>query len=42
MADKLSQAGISAEDIDQALNPAGYLGASDAFITAALAAHHAS
>jgi 3-carboxy-cis,cis-muconate cycloisomerase len=41
VADKLSQAGISAEDIDQALDPANYLGASDAFITAALAAHSA-
>ena len=41
VADKLSQAGISAAEIEQALNPAGYLGASDAFIAAALAAHHA-
>jgi len=41
VADRLSQAGISAEEIEQALNPAGYLGASDAFIAAALAAHHA-
>jgi 3-carboxy-cis,cis-muconate cycloisomerase len=41
VADTLSQAGISAAEIDQALNPAGYLGASDAFIAAALAAHHA-
>ncbi len=41
VADKLPQAGISAEDIDQALDPANYLGASDAFITAALAAHSA-
>jgi 3-carboxy-cis,cis-muconate cycloisomerase len=42
VADKLSKAGISAEDIDQALDPANYLGASEPFITAALAAHHAS
>ena len=41
VADKLSQAGISAAEIEQALNPGGYLGASDAFIAAALAAHHA-
>ena len=40
VADKLSQAGISAAEIEQALNPAGYLGATDAFIAAALAAHH--
>ena len=39
VAGQLSQAGISAEDIDQALDPANYLGSSDAFITAALAAH---
>jgi 3-carboxy-cis,cis-muconate cycloisomerase len=41
VADRLSQAGISAAEIEQALNPAGYLGAADAFIAAALAAHHA-
>jgi len=41
VADKLSQAGISAAEIEQALNPAGYLGAADAFVAAALAAHHA-
>jgi 3-carboxy-cis,cis-muconate cycloisomerase len=41
IAGQLGQAGISAAQIDQALDPAGYLGASDAFITAALAAHHA-
>jgi 3-carboxy-cis,cis-muconate cycloisomerase len=40
VADRLSQAGISAAEIEQALNPGGYLGASDAFIAAALAAHH--
>jgi len=42
IADKLTQAGISAAEIERALDPAGYLGASDAFITAALAAHPAS
>jgi 3-carboxy-cis,cis-muconate cycloisomerase len=41
VADRLTQAGISAAEIEQALNPAGYLGASDAFVAAALAAHHA-
>jgi 3-carboxy-cis,cis-muconate cycloisomerase len=41
VADRLSEAGISAAEIEQALNPAGYLGAADAFIAAALAAHHA-
>ena len=40
VADRLTQAGISAAEIEQALNPGGYLGASDAFIAAALAAHH--
>ena len=34
--ERLSAAGITAEQIDSALNPAGYLGATDAFITAAL------
>jgi 3-carboxy-cis,cis-muconate cycloisomerase len=37
--DKLAQAGITQADIDQALDPAGYLGACDEFIRAALAAH---
>src|SRR6202789_3718967 len=41
VADRLTQAGISAAEIEQALNPAGYLGASDAFVAAALAAHYA-
>jgi 3-carboxy-cis,cis-muconate cycloisomerase len=41
VADRLTRAGISAAEIEQALNPAGYLGASDAFVAAALAAHHA-
>jgi 3-carboxy-cis,cis-muconate cycloisomerase len=38
---KLAQAGITQADIDQALDPAGYLGAADDFIRAALAAHRA-
>jgi 3-carboxy-cis,cis-muconate cycloisomerase len=33
------QAGITAEQVDAALDPAGYLGASDEFIDAALAVH---
>ena len=37
--ERLSAAGITAEQIDSALDPAGYLGATDAFITAALEAH---
>jgi 3-carboxy-cis,cis-muconate cycloisomerase len=37
--ERLSSAGITAEQIDSALEPSGYLGASDAFITAALQAH---
>jgi 3-carboxy-cis,cis-muconate cycloisomerase len=41
VADRLTQAGISAAEIEQVLNPAGYLGGADAFIAAALAAHHA-
>ncbi len=41
VADRLTAAGISAAEIEQALNPAGYLGGADAFIAAALAAHHA-
>jgi 3-carboxy-cis,cis-muconate cycloisomerase len=40
VADRLAQAGISAAEIEQALNPGDYLGASDTFIAAALAAHH--
>ena len=40
-AGKIAEAGLSAAEIDRALDPAGYLGASDAFITAALAAHSA-
>ena len=37
--EKLAQAGITQAGIDQALDPAGYLGAADDFITAALEAH---
>ncbi len=37
--DRLAAAGISAEQIESALEPAGYLGAADAFVTAALDAH---
>ncbi|MGH3233077.1 MAG: class-II fumarase/aspartase family protein [Streptosporangiaceae bacterium] len=37
--ERLSAAGITAEQIDSALDPAGYLGATDAFIAAALEAH---
>ena len=37
--ERLSAAGITAEQIDSALEPAGYLGATDAFIAAALEAH---
>jgi 3-carboxy-cis,cis-muconate cycloisomerase len=37
--ERLVSAGITAEQIDSALEPAGYLGATDAFITAALDAH---
>jgi 3-carboxy-cis,cis-muconate cycloisomerase len=41
IADKLAQAGITESQVDEALDPAGYLGASDTFITAALTAHAA-
>jgi 3-carboxy-cis,cis-muconate cycloisomerase len=37
--DRLASAGVTAEQVESALEPAGYLGATDAFITAALAAH---
>jgi 3-carboxy-cis,cis-muconate cycloisomerase len=37
--ERLASAGITAEQIDSALEPAGYLGAADAFVAAALAAH---
>ena len=39
--ERLSSAGITAEQIDSALEPSGYLGAADAFVTAALDAHEA-
>src|SRR5580658_493682 len=39
--DRLASAGITAEQIESALEPAGYLGAADAFVTAALGAHEA-
>lgn len=38
-AGRLAAAGITAEQMEQALDPAGYLGAAGAFVTAALAAH---
>jgi 3-carboxy-cis,cis-muconate cycloisomerase len=38
---RLASAGITAEQIEAALEPAGYLGAADAFVTAALTAHTA-
>ncbi len=37
--ERLSSAGVTPEQIDAALEPSGYLGASEAFITAALEAH---
>ena len=37
--ERLTAAGVTPEQIDSALEPAGYLGATDAFITAALEAH---
>ncbi|HEY2261587.1 MAG TPA: lyase family protein [Streptosporangiaceae bacterium] len=37
--ERLTAAGITTEQIDSALDPAGYLGSADAFITAALGAH---
>jgi len=39
--ERLSSAGITAEQIDSALEPSGYLGVADAFVTAALDAHQA-
>jgi hypothetical protein len=39
--ERLTAVGITPEQIDSALEPAGYLGATDAFITAALDAHQA-
>ena len=37
--DRLARAGIGQDQIEAALDPAGYLGASDDFIAAALRAH---
>jgi hypothetical protein len=37
--ERLSAAGITPEQIEAALEPSGYLGATDAFITAALDTH---
>jgi 3-carboxy-cis,cis-muconate cycloisomerase len=37
--ERLTSAGITAEQIDSALEPSGYLGAAGAFVTAALDAH---
>ena len=39
--DKLAAAGVTHAQVEQALDPSGYLGASQAFITAALDAHAA-
>jgi 3-carboxy-cis,cis-muconate cycloisomerase len=39
LAGRLTSAGITPEQIESALEPAGYLGAADAFVTAAVAAH---
>jgi hypothetical protein len=38
---RLASAGITPEQIESALEPAGYLGAADAFVAAALQAHEA-
>jgi len=38
---RLASAGITPEQIESALEPVGYLGAADAFVTAALQAHDA-
>jgi len=38
---ELDDTGVTAAEIEQALEPSAYLGASDTFITAALNAHHA-
>jgi 3-carboxy-cis,cis-muconate cycloisomerase len=40
--DKLAQAGITPAQVERALDPAGYLGASQEFITGALTAHTAA
>ncbi len=39
--DRLSRAGIGSAQLEEALDPAGYLGAADDFIDAALSAHQA-
>src|SRR5579875_2228923 len=39
LAGRLAAAGITEEQVKEALDPAGYLGAADGFITAVLAAH---
>jgi 3-carboxy-cis,cis-muconate cycloisomerase len=39
LADQLAAVGITAEQVEAALDPAGYLGAASVFIDAALAAH---
>jgi 3-carboxy-cis,cis-muconate cycloisomerase len=39
LADQLAAAGVTAEQVEAALDPAGYLGAASVFIDAALAAH---
>ena len=39
LAGRLTSVGITPEQIESALEPAGYLGAADAFVTAAVAAH---
>ena len=41
-AERLEAAGITAEQIESALDPAGYLGAAAEFVDAALAAHQVS
>jgi hypothetical protein len=40
--DKLGKAGITPDQVERALDPAGYLGASQAFVTEALTAHAAA
>jgi len=39
---KLAAAGITPAQVERALDPSGYLGAADAFITAALTAHESA
>jgi 3-carboxy-cis,cis-muconate cycloisomerase len=40
--ERLKEAGITADQIEAALDPVGYLGSSDEFISAALAAHESA